>query len=332
MATLVLGGAGYIGSVTVERLNEAGRKVVVYDNLSRGHRDAVEEGIPFVQGDIANTELLAQTIDNFGIDSVMHFCAFIEVGESVKDPLKYYHNNLLNGLKLLEVLVEKGVDKFIFSSTAAVYGMPNVDAIDEDQPLAPINPYGWTKRMFEQILQDTSAAHDFRAIALRYFNACGATENHGEDHHPESHLIPIVLEVAQGKREALSIFGGDYDTPDGTCVRDYIHVRDLADAHIKALDALEKGAETTAYNLGNGQGFSVKQVVTAAEEVTARHINCIDAPRREGDPPRLVASSERIQKELQWRPQITNLRTIIESAWNWRQAHPKGYDDRQIEE
>jgi len=325
MSVLVAGGAGYIGSVTVERLSRAGHKVVVYDNLSRGHREAVASHIPFIEGDIADTALLVKTLQDHKVKSVMHFCAHSQVGESVREPLMYYQNNVQNGINLLVAMKQCEVEQFIFSSTAAVFGEPEEVPITEESAQRPTNPYGRTKLMFEYILRDASEAHGLRSIALRYFNACGASEQCGEDHEPETHLIPIVLEVAMGRREALGIFGRDYPTPDGTCIRDYIHVADLADAHIKALEALEKGAGTNVYNLGNGHGFSVLEVVQAAEEVTCRKIPTIDSPRRAGDPARLVASSDRIREELHWHPQITDLRRIIETAWNWKQKHPDGY-------
>ncbi|HNY27286.1 MAG TPA: UDP-glucose 4-epimerase GalE [Candidatus Sumerlaeota bacterium] len=325
MTVMVLGGAGYIGSVTVERLVETGRKVVVYDNLSRGHAEAVEANVPFVQGDIADTQLLEKTIRERKVKSVMHFCAHSLVGESVKEPLMYYQNNLRNGIDLIETLRRCEVQQFIFSSTAATFGQPDTEFITETTAQAPTNPYGRSKLMFEKILQDCSEAYGFRSVALRYFNACGATQKHGEDHSPETHLIPVVLDVALGKREALGVFGRDYATPDGTCVRDYIHVSDLADAHILALESLEKGGKTTSYNLGNGQGFSVLDVVRAVEEVTCKHIPTIDSPRRPGDPARLVASSDRIREELHWHPKFTDLKQIIRTAWDWKLAHLTGY-------
>jgi UDP-glucose 4-epimerase len=327
MSVLVAGGAGYIGSVTVERLSATGRKVVVYDNLSRGHRAAVESHVTFVEGDLADTEKLEATLREHKVESVMHFCADSQVGESVTEPLKYYCNNLQNGLNLLGAMQRCGIEAFIFSSTAAVYGEPDTVPIVEDAPKRPTNPYGRSKNAFETILSDCSEAGIFRYTALRYFNAAGATEKHGEDHTPESHLIPIVIQVAQGKREALSVYGRNYDTPDGTCVRDYVHVTDLADAHIKALEVMERGGASTAYNLGNGHGFSVLEVVTAVEEITCRKIPIIDAPRRMGDPARLVASSDKIREELHWHPQIADLRRIIETAWEWAQKHPAGYGE-----
>lgn len=325
MAVLVAGGAGYIGSVTVERLSQKGYKVIVYDNLSRGHRQAVEPHVEFVQGDLADGELLEKTIRDFKVESVMHFCAHSQVGESMQNPFMYYDNNVRNGINLLGVMLRCEIERFIFSSTAAVYGEPEEVPICEGAPHRPTNPYGRSKLMFEQILRDLSEAQGLRSISLRYFNACGATEKYGEDHAPETHLIPIILEVAMGRREALGIFGRDYPTPDGTCIRDYVHVSDLADAHIRALEALEKGADTAAYNLGLGHGFSVREVVCAAEEVTCRKIPVIDKPRRPGDPAQLVASSDLIREKLHWHPQFTDLRKIIETAWQWRQAHPEGY-------
>jgi len=325
MAVLVLGGAGYIGSVTVEQLVRSGRKVVVYDNLSTGHREAVEPTAVFVEGDIGDSARLEKTVRELNIQNVMHFCAHSVVDQSVKDPLRYYQNNVQNGIRLLATLQRCGVKQFIFSSSAAVYGEPATVPVDENAPTNPMHPYGRTKRMFEEILGDCSAAGDLHCISLRYFNACGATPKCGEDHRPETHLIPIVLEVAAGKREALSVYGRDYPTPDGTCIRDYIHVSDLAEAHVRALTALERGAATTVYNLGNGHGFSVLEVVQAVEEITARKIPIHFVARRPGDPARLVAASSKIHDDLHWYPQITDLRRIIETVWQWRQEHPHGY-------
>jgi UDP-glucose 4-epimerase len=328
MSVLVLGGAGYIGSVTVERLVQSGHNVVVYDNLSCGHRDAVETNATFVQGDVGDVALLEETIRKHKVSAAMHFCAHAQVGESVDNPLKYYENNVSNSIALLGALLRLGVDRFIFSSTAATFGQPDAERIAEDTPQAPINPYGWSKLMLERILADCSKAHGLRSITLRYFNACGATERHGEDHTPETHLIPLVLDVAAGREKAIGIFGRDYSTPDGTCIRDYIHVSDLADAHVLALKALEGGAATTAYNLGNGHGTSVQEIVSAAEEVTGRRIAVVDQPRRAGDPSRLVASSDLIRERLGWRPKIPELRRIVESAWKWKLNHPDGYGDK----
>lgn len=325
MSVLVLGGAGYIGSVVVEHLVHAGRKVVVIDSLSTGHAAAVEPPALLVQGDIGNMELIEGVIREHKVESIMHFCAWSLVEQSVREPLRYYENNIRNGINLLCAMARCGVRQFIFSSSAAVFGEPESIPIGEEAPLKPKNPYGRTKAMFEEILRDCAAASDLRYMALRYFNACGATEKHGEDHHPESHLIPVVLDVATGKREALSVFGKDYPTPDGTCVRDYIHVSDLAEAHIRALSALEKSAPSACYNLGNGHGFSVLEVAQAAEEVSARKIPIRFAPRRAGDPAALVASSEKIREDLRWFPQMPDLRRIIETAWEWRQKHPHGY-------
>jgi len=325
MAVMVVGGAGYIGSVTVERLAQKGHKVVVYDNLSRGHREAVEEHVAFVQGDIADADLLEKTMREHKVSAVMHFCAHSQVAESMQNPFIYYENNVRNGINLLGVMFRCEVSQFIFSSTAAVYGEPGEVPIREDAPKNPTNPYGRSKWMFEQVLQDVGEAQGFRSISLRYFNACGATDKHGEDHNPETHLIPIILEVALGRREALGVFGRDYPTPDGACIRDYIHVSDLADAHIRALEDLEKGAPTAAYNLGLGHGFSVLEVVQAAEEVTCRKIPIVDKPRRPGDPAQLVASSDLVREKLHWHPQFTDLRRIIETAWKWKSEHPNGY-------
>ncbi|MBN1867009.1 UDP-glucose 4-epimerase GalE [Candidatus Sumerlaeota bacterium] len=331
MSVLVIGGAGYVGSVVVERLAKTGRKTVVLDNLSTGHREAVEPHVTFVEGDAANADLLEHLMREFRVQSVMHFCALSLVPESVERPLAYYDNNVRSGIGLLAAMKRCEVGMFIFSSSAAVFGEPAENPIADDAPSRPSSPYGHTKAMFEQILRDCSHAEKIRSVSLRYFNAAGATDKYGEDHSPESHLIPIVLDVAMGRREAVGVFGRDYPTPDGTCIRDYIHVSDLADAHVRALEALEKGGETTAYNLGIGHGFSVFDVIRAAEEIACRKIPMIDRPRRPGDPACLVASSERIREHLHWHPQVVDLRRIIDSAWKWKQAHPNGYAQKSKE-
>ena len=315
---LVVGGAGYIGSHMVKHLLQRGCDVVTFDNLSTGHRDAVLGG-EFVLGDLADRAALDALFSQYQFDAVFHFASFIQVGESVKEPAKYYANNVVNTLKLLDAMVAHGVGRFVFSSTAAVYGEPAYTPIDEAHPKQPINPYGKTKWMVEQILEDYDRAYGLRSIALRYFNAAGADPEGqlGERHDPETHLIPLVLQAASGRRPHISVFGRDYDTPDGTCIRDYIHVADLADAHWLALDKLMQGAASAAYNLGNGNGFSVQQVIDTTASVTGRTIPVVDAPRRDGDPAQLVADSTAARQALNWQPARFNLETIIEDAWKW---------------
>ncbi|MBU8914805.1 UDP-glucose 4-epimerase GalE [Bacillus sp. FJAT-29953] len=317
---LVVGGAGYIGSHLVKELVEKD-EVVVLDNLSTGHREAVDDQAIFVKGDLGNEEDLDMIFHSYPINAVMHFAANSLVGESVVDPMKYYQNNVASTLTLLKVMMKHNVKNFIFSSTAATYGIPNVDIIDESTPTAPINPYGHSKLMIEQILADFSKAYDLHYVVLRYFNAAGAHESAviGESHDPETHLIPIILQQLLGQREKISVFGSDYDTEDGTCIRDYIHVTDLASAHILALEALlseKKSAEI--YNLGNGLGYSVKEVIETCERVTGVKSNVEMADRRAGDPARLVASSDKIYNELGWKAE-RNLERIIADAWNWHQ-------------
>ena len=323
MNVLVVGGAGYIGSVTVERLQAAGLKPIVFDNLTKGHRAAVPPGVPFVQGDMSDRAALDALFAAHSVDAVMHFAALSLVGESVEHPARYFGNNVAGGLVLLDAMRAAGVKKLVFSSTAAVYGEPERWPIEEDFPHQPTNPYGESKLAFEKALKWYERAYGLRYAALRYFNACGATARVGEDHDPETHLIPLVLQVAQGKRPHIGIFGEDYPTLDGTCVRDYIHVVDLADAHIKALSVLD--IRSVTYNLGNGTGFSVKQVIEAARRVTGHAIPAQVQPRRAGDPAVLVASSARIREELGWVPQKPDIETIIADAWAWHQAHPQGY-------
>ena len=318
MNILLVGGAGYIGSHMVKRLLQGGARVTTLDNLSAGHRDAVLGG-EFVQGDLADRALLDQLLRGQTFDAVMHFASWIQVGESVKDPAKYYQNNVANTLNLLDAMREAGVNRFVFSSTAATFGQPVYTPIDEAHPQAPINPYGHTKRMVEQVLADYGLAYGLRSVALRYFNAAGADPQGqlGERHEPETHLIPLVLQAASGRRAAITVFGDDYDTPDGTCIRDYIHVTDLAEAHWLALQHLMQGGESRAYNLGNGQGFSVKEVIDTARRVTGREIPVVMAARREGDPAVLVADSRRARSELGWQPQWHALDDIIRTAWQW---------------
>ena len=327
MAILVLGGAGYIGSHTVYELIEQGEDVVIADNLLTGHIEAIHPKAKFYQGDIRDKDFLDNIFKKEKIDAVIHFAAFSLVGESMTEPLKYYDNNLYGTMVLLKSMVENGVDKIVFSSTAATYGEPENIPIKEDDRTFPTNTYGETKRAMEKMFKWVSFAHDLKFVSLRYFNACGAHKNGliGEDHNPETHLIPLVLRVANGKREDIKIFGNDYDTKDGTCTRDYIHVTDLAKAHILAVEYLKKGNKSDIFNLGNGIGFSVNEVIESARKVTGHSIPSKIAPRRAGDPAKLVASSEKAKNILGWKPIYTNLDDIISSAWNWHKNHPNGY-------
>lgn len=326
MSILVTGGAGYIGSHTVAELLETDENVVVLDNLQKGHRDAVLGGA-FYEGDLRDDGFLDKVFGENDIEAVIHFAADSLVGESVTDPLKYYNNNMVSTLRLLTKMKEYGVRKIVFSSTAATYGEPENTPILESDRTLPTNPYGETKLSVEKALKWADNAYGIKYVSLRYFNAAGAHKSGriGEDHNPESHLIPIILQAALGKRDAIQIFGSDYDTPDGTCVRDYIHVTDLAQAHILALNSLRKGRDSAIYNLGNGKGFSVREVVDLARKVTGINIKETAAPRRAGDPAVLVASSEKIQRELHWRPEFNDLSTIIETAWIWHKNHPQGF-------
>jgi UDP-glucose-4-epimerase GalE len=318
MTVLVTGGAGYIGSHAVKLLIQRGYQTVVYDNLVYGHREAAPWG-DFVEGDLHDTARLVQVLKEHQITDVMHFAAFAYVGESVQDPLKYYANNVAGTLSLLQAMRAVGVQHVIFSSTCAVYGIPQHPVLTEEHPLHPINPYGESKLFVEWMLQASAAAYGLRWISLRYFNAAGADPEGelGESHDPETHLIPLVLSVASGRRADVAIFGTDYDTADGTCIRDYIHVNDLADAHILALQALDTDKAQTAYNLGNGMGYSVRQVIETAAHVTGRSIATRVAPRRPGDPPSLVAAADKIHSALGWQPRYTDLSTIIATAWGW---------------
>lgn len=320
---LVVGGAGYIGSHMVKRLVEQGHEVVVADNLSTGFRDAVE-GARFVEVDVSDTRALENALDFPKLDAVLHFASFIQVGESVTQPAKYYANNVLATLSLLDAMVLAGVQRFIFSSTAAVYGDPLYVPIDESHAKQPINPYGRSKWMVEQILQDYDRAYGLKSVCLRYFNAAGADRDAklGERHEPETHLIPLILQAAAGRRPAISVFGQDYATPDGTCIRDYIHVEDLVDAHVLALEYLLAGNDSDAFNLGNGNGFSVKEVIASAERVTGKPIPVTYADRRAGDPPRLVADATRAKTILGWKPKRADLDTIVADAWRWEQKWP----------
>jgi UDP-glucose 4-epimerase len=322
---LVTGGAGYIGSVTVEELVRAGHSVVVYDNLSKGHVQAVDERARLVQGDLSDTSRLTSVLGEFGVEAVMHFAAYSLVPESVREPEAYYRNNVVNTLSLLQAVLTKRVKRFVFSSSAAVYGEPDLIPITEDVSNRPTNPYGETKLAIERALAWYDSAYGLKYYSLRYFNAAGASDNRGEDHDPETHLIPIVLQVALGQRPHVELYGTDYPTSDGTCVRDYVHVVDLAQGHILALEARRR--DSGIYNLGNGNGFSVKEVVDVAREVTQREIKVVERPRRPGDPATLVASSAKIQAELDWRPSYRSLRSIVETAWCWHKDHVEGYGD-----
>lgn len=328
MNVLVTGGAGYIGSHTVKMLKNTGKNVIAYDNLSKGHRAAVKCDV-FVKGDIFDSELLENTIKKYNIESVVHFAAYSLVGESMEKPSMYYHNNVQGTLNLLDVMLKCNVKKLVFSSTAAVYGEPEAVPITEDISKIPTNVYGRTKLIMENVMEDYSNSYGLNYIALRYFNACGADEDGGigEDHNPESHLIPIVLQTCLGIRGSIKIFGDDYPTKDGTCIRDYIHVNDLARAHILALEGLHEGHESCAYNLGVGNGFSVKEIIEAAERVTGISINKETIQRRAGDPAVLIASSDKIRKSLGWEPEYTSIDDIINTAWKWHRNHPNGYDE-----
>jgi UDP-glucose 4-epimerase len=326
MRILVTGGAGYIGSVVTEELINAGHEVVVYDNLGKGHRAAVHPEAQFIEGDLTNGELLRRTFDEGRTEAVIHMAADALVGESVTNPAKYYQNNLVAGLSLLDAMRDAGVLKIVFSSTCATYGEPVRLPMDETLPTNPLNPYGQSKLAFEGALKWYGAAYKMNYVALRYFNAAGATERFGEMHDPESHIIPIVLQAATGKRTHVEIYGDDYPTRDGTCVRDYVHVVDLARAHILALGILHE--RSAIYNLGcGGDGYTVTEVIDVAREVTGREIEARVAPRRPGDPAVLVATSDKIKSELGWSPEKQDLRVIVESAWRWMQAHPNGYEE-----
>ena len=325
MAILVTGGAGYIGSVVVHELVEKGESVVVIDNLVYGHRENVPPSVPFYEGDIGDSALLEKIFKTYEFSACMHFSAFAYVGESVKNPRKYFQNNVIQTITLLDQLLDHDIKKFIFSSTCATYGEPEYVPIDEKHLQNPTNPYGWSKLMVEGVLESYAEAYDLKFVSLRYFNAAGATENLGEQHDPETHLIPLVLLAASGKRDSISIFGNDYSTPDGTAIRDYIHVSDLSSAHILALDYLQAGGDSDFFNLGNGDGYSVKEVVTAAGKVTGKDIKTEIAPRREGDPTRLIADAKKAQDRLKWKPKITGIEEIIETAWKWLEGNSEKF-------
>src|SRR6266404_1136918 len=323
MKILVVGGAGYIGSVCAELLLDEGHTVCIFDNLSEGHRAAVDSRAEFIEGDLTDGDQIQSTLTAFQPEAVMHFAASALVAESMEKPSKYFRNNIGNGLNLLDAMVATGVKQLVFSSTCAIFGPPERLPIDETLPKRPINPYGESKLAFEKILRWYGEIHGLRFVSLRYFNAAGASEKFGEEHRIETHLIPNVLKVALGQKPHVEIYGNDYNTPDGTCIRDYIHILDLSRAHILALNARKRDF----YNLGTGGGSSVREVIDAAGKVTGRKIDIVEKPRRPGDPPRLIASSEKIERELGWQPQFQSLDAIVESAWKWHQKFPQGYKD-----
>ncbi|MGC9973331.1 MAG: UDP-glucose 4-epimerase GalE [Bryobacteraceae bacterium] len=325
MSILVTGGAGYIGSVTVELLRKRGEEVVVLDDLSHGHRAALVPDVPFYQGTFGDTALVEQIVAQHAVDACIHFAALIEVGESVAEPARYFANNTAQALELLGALRKAGVARFVFSSTAAVYGQPKQIPIPEEHPQWPTNPYGWSKLFVERILESYDRAYGLKFVALRYFNASGATQEHGEHHEPESHLIPNVLKAALGLRPHVSVFGQYYPTPDGTAVRDYIHVADLGSAHMLALDYLRDGGASECINLGNGKGYSVLEVIETARRATGRAIEARKEPPRPGDPSHLVACADKARRVLGWEPASPQLEEIIRSAWEWHLAHPDGY-------
>ncbi len=318
MSVLVTGGAGYIGSITVRDLLKNKKKVIVIDNLTNGYLDALDKDAVFYKGNVGDKNLLRRIIDENNITSCIHFSAFAYVGESVKEPKKYFQNNVSQTINLLDVLIENEINKFVFSSTCSTYGEPKYLPIDEKHPQNPTNPYGWSKFMVERILSSYDDAYGLKFVALRYFNASGADEELGERHDPETHLIPLILQVAQGKKEYISIYGDDYPTPDGTAIRDYIHVSDLSQAHILALEYLFNGGKSEFFNLGNGDGYSVKQVVETAEKVIGKTIKSKIEPKRDGDPSKLVANSQKARNVLGWKPKYSQLEKIIETAWKWQ--------------
>ena len=324
---LVTGGAGYIGSHVVKELLRQGHKPIVYDNLQTGHRETSKNTL-FIEGNLSEQKILKETFRSYKIDAVIHFAADCLVGESVQNPLKYFNNNVKNSLNLIEIMEEFKIKKIVFSSSAAVYGEPKEIPVSEKHPCAPTNPYGETKWIFEKVLQAFHDAGKLNFISLRYFNAAGADPEGelGEDHSPETHLIPLVIHSSLDGT-SVPVYGTDYNTPDGTCIRDYIHVDDLANAHILALRKLEKEKMSGIYNLGNGNGYSVREVIETVKKVTGRKVSSIDSPRRPGDPALLVASSDKIKKELGWIPKYPDLETIVETAWEWHRTHPKGYED-----
>jgi UDP-glucose 4-epimerase len=325
MKVLVTGGAGYIGAATAQALIRAGHTVTVVDSLIKGHRKAVPKAAQFIQADLGDQDKLSSLLAGESYDAIMHFAAFIEAGESMQDPGRFFENNLWNSLSLIEKAARSGTQKFVLSSTAGVYASSD-EPLTEDSLLGPNSVYGQTKLMVEQALEWYCRIFGLHYAALRYFNAAGALLDHGEDHRPETHLIPLVLRVALGQSDGIHVFGNDYPTPDGTCIRDYIHIADLVSAHLRALEALESN-ERLVYNLGNGAGYSVLEVIEIARQVTGHPIPLVEAPRRPGDAARLVASSERIQGDLGWKPKIPDLKDIVASAWEWHRTHPRGYEE-----
>ncbi len=327
MAILVTGGAGYIGSVTVERFRDMGKAVVVIDDLHRGHRSAVDPDVPFYRGQVGDRALVTRITQEHKIEACVHFAALAYVGESVSEPARYFENNVAQGIVLLDVLVSAGVRRMVFSSTCATYGEPKQIPIAETCPQWPVNPYGWSKLMVERMLGSYDKSYGLKFVALRYFNAAGATERRGEHHEPESHLVPNVLSAALGEARELAVFGNDYPTPDGTAIRDYVHVADLAEAHIRALDYLERTGESDFFNLGTGHGYSVLEVIECARKVTGSPIPVRIAARRAGDPPKLVADAAKAEGTLRWKPAASDLASILRSQWDWRRKHPRGYAD-----
>jgi UDP-glucose 4-epimerase len=323
MKIFVVGGAGYIGSVCAELLLNQGHDVAVFDNLSEGHRGAVDPRARFFEGNLSDREKITSALRDTRPDAVMHFAANALVGESMENPSKYFRNNVAHGLNLLDAMIDTGVTRFVFSSTCAIFGPPERVPIDETAPQHPINPYGESKLAFEKILRWYDDIHGLRFVSLRYFNAAGASEKFGEDHRQETHLIPNVLKVALGQKPHVEIYGTDYETPDGTCIRDYIHILDLSEAHVLALEAKQSGY----YNLGTGGGSSVREVVERCRQITGKNISVVEKPPRPGDPPRLIATSEKIKRELGWQPKFQSLDAIIESAWKWHLKFPRGYED-----
>jgi UDP-glucose 4-epimerase len=323
MRILVVGGAGYIGSVCAELLLDEGHTICIFDNLSEGHRAAVDSRAEFIEGDLGTIDPIQSALTAFRPEAVMHFAASALVAESMKNPSKYFRNNIGNGLNLLDAMVATGVNQLVFSSTCAIFGPPERLPIDEGLPKRPINPYGESKLVFEKILRWYGEIHGLRFVSLRYFNAAGASGKFGEEHRVETHLIPNVLKVALGQKPHVEIYGTDYDTPDGTCIRDYIHILDLSRAHILALNS----AKSEFYNLGTGGGTSVREIIESCRKITGREIPVVEKPRRPGDPARLVAASDKIQRELGWQPKFQNIDAIIESAWRWHQKFPNGYGD-----
>jgi UDP-glucose 4-epimerase len=323
MKILVVGGAGYIGSICAELLLDQGHEIAVFDNLSEGHRGALDPRARFIEGNLEDRQAIDSALAVAHPDAVMHFAASALVSESMRNPSKYFRNNISSGLNLLDAMVAAHVERIVFSSTCAIFGLPERVPIDETTPTRPINPYGESKRAFEKVLRWYDEIHGLKFVSLRYFNAAGATANFGEDHRLETHLIPNVLKVALGQKAHVEIFGTDYETPDGTCIRDYIHIVDLARAHILALGS----ARSEFYNLGSGGGASVREVIATCRKITGKKIDTVEKPRRPGDPPRLIASSEKIKRELGWQPQFQSLDAIIESGWKWHQKFPHGYGD-----